>query len=499
MRKLVVLSLIGFLILAFGTVYAQEKKEEPKLEVKISGNIWTWSSWLRNNTEGAINTSNIAYDSVSSKYKPNGDGYDKTVAFMTSRARLKFDAIYGKNASGTIFFEMDSAKWGDGASGSVVQRNVMGHWSGDRAAVEVKNVYVDFGLPFIPVPVSMRVGLQPLNIRNPVFVYTDGMGITTNIKVDPANIQLLWFKPVENRLETADDSDVYGIHGNAKIGPITAGGYFLYYNMNAYPMPIYNVPDLAKASYSADFWWLGVYADGKVGPVGLNFDFIYDRGTVERRFANWRDTKYRGWATRLKIDYPWEAFNFGLIGMYATGADTRKTDPTGLPNASGTNRKVGTYVIPPGSETFGIFTEGIVFYGSGLNNTSSGIGVAANYTTVSRGSFGGTWMAKLYGSYKATPWYKVTLQGLYIGDTTKNGNTVGTARKADGETFRDDKTIGWEFDLINDFQIFKNLTYSVGLGVLFPGDGLKYWDSVREKNDKPKTPWAVLTQLAYSF
>ena len=107
-------------------------------------------------------------------------------------------------------------------------------------------------------------------------------------------------------------------------------------------------------------------------------------------------------------------------------------------------------------------------------------------------------MGKLYGSFKATPWYKVTFQGLYIGDTTKHGNTVGTARKADG-TLRDDKSIGWEVNLINEIQIYKNLKYSLGIGALFPGDGLRYYESASNLDDKPKTPWAVIGNLTYSF
>jgi hypothetical protein len=263
--------------------------------------------------------------------------------------------------------------------------------------------------------------------------------------------------------------------------------------MNTYPLQ-----DIAQSPNSADFWWLGLYADGKVGPVALNFDLIYDRGKVERRLDNWKDVKYRGWATRLKVDYPWEKMNFGGVFMWASGSDHRKTDATGLPNAAGTNRKVSGYVMPPGSEAFAIFTESIVFYGTGFNQTSSGIGVAGNYSTVSRGTIGGTWIAKLYGSYKATPWYKVTFQGLYIGDTTKRANTVGTARRWTGQ-LRDDSTIGWEFDLINEFQIYKNLNYKIGAGLLLPGDGLRYWDAVWGRNDKPKTPWALITNLTYNF
>ena len=93
-------------------------------------------------------------------------------------------------------------------------------------------------------------------------------------------------------------------------------------------------------------YWLGAYLDGKAGPVNVNFDFVYDYGSVDERdtrdkgagfltaFNNIPNVKYEGWMTRGKIDFPWEKFNFGSVFMYATGADTRRTSPSGLPGTT---------------------------------------------------------------------------------------------------------------------------------------------------------------------
>ena len=102
-----------------------------------------------------------------------------------------------------------------------------------------------------------------------------------------------------------------------------------------------------------------------------------------------------------------------------------------------------------------VLTESTVRVRAGNNGGTGG-------STVGRGSYGGTWFAKLYGQFKPAPWYRVTLFGMYIGDTTKNGNTLGNAVTASGNP-RDDKTIGWEFDLINDIQIYKNLQFVLGV------------------------------------
>jgi hypothetical protein len=129
---------------------------------------------------------------------------------------------------------------------------------------------------------------------------------------------------------------------------------------------------------------------------------------------------------------------------------------------------------------------------------------------VNRGAFGGTWFAKLYGSAKVTPWYQITLQGLYIGDTTKNGDTLGSAVKYPGTPLtilKDNTTIGWELDLINEIWIYKNLRWFIGAGVLWNKGALDLSRNVNPSatgtpiylNARPSTPWALRTRLIYTF
>lgn len=517
MKKFIVLNLSGLLIIFFSaTVYAQS------LDFKASGFIDTKSYWYKN-IPTSSNTSIVVYSRmpiigvVDPDFLPSKKAFNRTNTFMDSRGRLKFDAMMGKELSGTIYFEMDSTLWGEapgGHGGKISERGSMGAWTGDQAAVEVKNVYIDFAIPLIPglpsfgipAPMSLRVGLQPLSIRPEMVVYTDGMGINAGIMIDPVTINPLWFKAVEGDICTADDVDVFGLHANVKVSTFRLGGYGLYYNMNTYPLFVaFIAPPIAvglQGTQKADAWWLGVYADGKAGPVDLNFDFVYDYGKVESRLTpTVPDVKYRGWASRLKADYPWEKFNIGVVGMYASGADMKKTSATGLAGSStstGANStEVRSYVTPPGSESFAGFTEGLVYYPTWVNNSNLAF-YTPNYVSMGRGAIGGTWMAKLYGSYKATPWYKLTLQGMYIGDTTEHGNTSGNAVKSGTSTPRDDKTIGWEFGLINEINLYKNVKLDIGAGILFAGDALDY-QVTTTTNKSPSSPWCITTRLAYTF
>jgi hypothetical protein len=166
-------------------------------------------------------------------------------------------------------------------------------------------------------------------------------------------------------------------------------------------------------------------------------------------------------------------------------------------------------MVPVGSETGAANGESAVFYGMEAG-ASGGQGIADHhqYNQHSNGAFGGTWFAKLYGSYKITPWYKITLQGLYIGDTTRNGNTYGNARlnslvpTAAGVNalLRDDKFIGVELDMLNEFQIYKNFTAKVFGGYMWAGNAMDlYSGSIATGNFEMKNPWAIRTRFLYSF
>jgi hypothetical protein len=194
--------------------------------------------------------------------------------------------------------------------------------------------------------------------------------------------------------------------------------------------------------------------------------------------------------------------------MYASGLDANKTSTSGLPGTSVANpaaaprvsTEVGSYVTPVGSEQDTNNNESIVVFGTD-SGASGGIGIAktTNYYQVSRGAFGGLWFGKLYGSAKLLPWYKVTLQGLYVGDTTKHGNTLGNAVKTGTTALRDDKDVGFELDLINEIKIYKNLDFTFGGGYLWAGDAMDIKKGTLNANFSPKNPWAVRTKLIYTF
>jgi hypothetical protein len=199
---------------------------------------------------------------------------------------------------------------------------------------------------------------------------------------------------------------------------------------------------------------------------------------------------------------------------YFSGADLEKTSRQGLPGQETANdpvgavtgiptasTKVGSFVYPAGDVQWVIWGESL-FLGGNAPATAiaipQGLQSGSWNTNLSRGATGGTWIAKLFASAQATPWYKVTLWGLYIGDTTRHGNTLGDAVKFDG-TPRDDKSIGFELSLIQDINIYKNLIFTIGSGILFAGDALDQNIAGTNVNKSPKNPYMISTKLSYMF
>jgi len=502
MKKVITLCLFGLLVLAFSaTAYAQA----PKMEFKASGFIDMNTFWYRN-VETSETANGVYGPRDTAINSPTGGGFDKDSNNWTNeRMRLKFDFVTGKELSGSLFLEADSDRWGD-VSGD---RNKVGYWTGDRASLEVKNLYFDVGLPYfgIPVPMTARIGLQGMNLRPDIVGQIDGAGITLSGRFDPVTLTAQWFKAAEGKDAAADDSTAYTLKGDLRLGTMSVGAYGMYFNMNSYGISNQSATYGTNASYQGDVWWAGAYAQGKLGPLDIRAEGVYDKGKVEGYGTQTtaHDVKYEGYMGLVKATYPWERFAISGTLMYASGSDANRTSGTGLPGSTtalgiGTARstKVGSYVVPPGddSDFNGWDGVGIVMGSTVLNNaphysTSSG-------SVLTRGAAGGIWYGRLAVSTMLVPWYKITLAGAYYGDTTKNGNTLGSARRS-ATQLRDDDSIGWEFGLMNEIAVYKNLAWNIQLAYLFADDAFDEYNTATASNKSPKDPWLIGTRVIYSF
>jgi hypothetical protein len=520
MKKFTVLGLFALLVMVFSaTAYAQ-------IEFKASGMIATGFIWERNVTDGVPGAVVTPFGGqpFAANLPPNGTNaadsgmWNRPQSFSESYGSLRFDFATGKEITGTFLFEMINARSGMAFDGPVVTRAPeqasfdTGIWGFKGPEFRIVNYYIDFAVPYfgIPAPMNIRAGVQTFGIRPTFFISTPGFGITYTVKADPASFAFMWGKMADPKEAASNDSTMYAGDLKANFGNISVGTFLVYDKMKQYPVTDLQIPYGVSPDMKADIFWWGLYSDGKAGPVNYNFDFIYDFGKVKAYdnspLAGNPDVKYRGWVGQVKFNVPMEKFTFGGLGLYSSGADLRKTGEMGFPGEAALNggapaTKVGTFMNPPSSEGFVPWAESLFLGGDFSTLIGIPLGYIPDFTFGSqlhRGSFGGTWIAKLFASYQTTPSFKTTLQGLYIGDTTKHGNTLGNAVDADGNP-RNDNTIGWEFDLINNIMIYKNLHLTVEGGLLFAGKALEQNVPGTFENAKPRTPYCVATTLVYFF
>ena len=435
-------------------------------------------------------------------------GYDDSEAWMDTRFRLKFAAKANDYATGVIYFEGDSSRWGErevpvylanhgvpAGTNSFTRsgaRNAAGQWNSDRTAVELKQFYIDFKVPGVSdfAPTTIKAGIQGFSVRSHVLLYADGPGVEVNSQAGPVKFNLYWYKPEEGRDWKSDDADFYGAQVWVPgLLPVTPGGYILYLNANNYPLrsatavaapgPPVSVAETYPAEQRrADLFWVGAYADGKIGPVALKVDFVYSGGDIEARAGTGLvDVDLGGWTFFADVMYTLEMampIDIGGTFMYATGDDANDTDLDG-------------YKEPPGSEACYGGDWGIVYYPSAVND---GVRICnlTGGTAASDGKAGGTWFAKFYAGFKPLDWLKVKAYAMYIGDTVDNGDI-------NGDTVADDDDIGIEVGAVTDIQIYKNLKYSIGAGYLFAGDALQ----TGATKEDPDDPWAIVSQLIFTF
>jgi hypothetical protein len=536
MKKFVVLSFVGLLIMALSApVHAQ-------IDFKAYGGLFAGFVMHRNVTGGTPGQGITT--SFPSPYRPNdnpatgigtvpplGDqedgAWDKWAKFYSSYANIFLEWNAGKEVKGVFNIETVNFKSGTNtirqgpglAQGPQGLEFDTGLWDTRLGQTRLRTAYIQFAVPYfgIPVPMNVTAGIIPMATR-PAFIWatTNGAGIQIDVKPDPMAFTFTWGKMAEGKDAVADDSNFFSLEGRTKMGPATMGGYIIHQNMNTYPI-VYNSTAYGAPSsnFDSEMWWLGAYADTKLGPINLNLDFAIDRGKVMGRDSVTvaRDVKYRGFAAQAKITYPWEKFTFGGLLFYASGADQRKTGRAGTPGESvadpggapAVSSKVGSFVYPVGSAQWVVWAESMFLGGNFASLIAIPQGMApgggAWNVQVSRGALGGTWVAKIFASCQPAPWYKATLWALYIGDNTKHGNTLGDAVKGTGR-LRDDKTIGWELTLVQDISIYKNLTLSFGTGMLFAGDALDQFAGFIDDipiNKSPKNPYMLSSKLVYNF
>jgi hypothetical protein len=279
-----------------------------------------------------------------------------------------------------------------------------------------------------------------------------------------------------NNFEAGEDAQFYLTDANVGIGPAKVGVYFSYEKIrNQARVDAQPGSTGAGQQRDANFYWIGFYTDAKVAGINANLDFYYAGGEAEGR-AGFADVDYSGFLVKLIASYVWNKLEVGLGGFYVTGQDYNDADDW-----------TGVIVPNPANGMCAACGDSIV-----VSDGWAGTDVAAKAPGLV--GFGpqfwvGHWWVKMFGFYQVVPWLKLGGQVLYVGDTEDNGDAFIGANPSDGGE------IGWEFDVVAQVKLYKNLAWNTGFGYLFAGSAMRSPATGRIVND----PWSIVSNLRYAW
>jgi hypothetical protein len=448
-----------------------------------------------------------------------GDQWNDTHAWVRMGGNLTITARQSEDLYGVLGFNFSSSRWGE--SGLAFDDTHMGSWyrpnhdDSGTPSVLINEMFIDFRIP-PKLPIWVRIGAQPFVIRPWLVVNTVGPGITARTMIDPIKLSITggWAKKWEGVDWDCDDVDAFFGDIAIPIGPVRIGGFVWYEDHGTWlasywpvlPAPIGVVPDSGQRD-TAELYWFGFYADGKIGPVGMQFDFVYQGGDIDFDTSGWTDFGWgapgpnldiNAWVIRGVLDIsPIPRLTVGVGGLYATGMDLDDPDDieefTSVNGPDGVGRQQGL----PALQDFLLLTDGVMgivpFRGPGVGFVGGPI------------SIGGLWYVRGFAQYMATDWLRLVANFGWIGDTRDGGNkfsdivTGGPQDPAGSGLLRDDDDIGFEMDFGFNIALYKNLQWGVGFGYLFAGDALDQYNPVTNTNDGPADPWAITSAILYTF
>jgi hypothetical protein len=436
-----------------------------------------------------------------STFGVNDPQWNKTPWWLQMRGNIFIRAQASADLQGIFGIEVNSTRFGE-AEVVANPSGTAGKWNADAIAIQVKTMYIDFKVPEIPV--RFKVGIQPFQLRNPVFLYADAAGISSNVKLAAGDYTFnvnpflafmskggwggLPTQPAAPTDQTtADDAVLAGVDINAVIGDIKPGVFFAMQRRG-------QIYDTVMTEGDQNLWWLGVYTDAKFGNFAFTGDFIYNGGIDHRDkgvilingtdFVNpgtyatvgTNDVKHAGMMARGVLSYTMDKFLFGVGGLYSTGDNP------------GTPKKNEGYVMPWRSEGTKFNDDFLVLTGDwgyrepyGFQTTG---GLFKTWCTAGQG----TWYVRGFADFAVTDWLKLKFNTGYIGDTRNHADEFGT--DAD-----DDNYVGWEIDAGVQINIYKNLYFDNAFGYLIGGKALLGQGTGYRAQD----PWAFVSCLTYLF
>jgi len=404
-------------------------------------------------------------DNVTDGQDKKGGLYDDNIgSAFDQRLRFYMYFIASENLRVVTKYEINT-RWGQAPGGTSG-----GGWVGADAtsSIRVKNYYVEFNVP--QVPVRAELGVQGIAYMDGWVVDDDFSAAKfTVMQIDPFKIELGYIGAQNNNVYSEKENvDNWFLNASYKAGPFAASvlGFYQYghdTNVSTWSptatdyKTIYNqFVFLGGRGYSAtnnSLFDLGLDVSYKMDWMAVTAKFIKNLGGVDLtdNLTGVKQTMdYDGYMIEAKADFFFNPFTFNAGGFMTSGDSARATAAN--PNGS-TNPKdyEGYFRYPAGASHY--WSE-ILGFGV-LDNygmTGSQVATGSGYgTTDNMGSAvpTGIWTINIGGAWQVLKDTKVTAQYYYIGTTKK--------ALADSTTFKTSSEVGHEIDMYIDQKIVDGL------------------------------------------
>jgi hypothetical protein len=421
-------------------------------------------------------------DNVADGQDKKGGEFDDNGNWIDQRLRLFFDFVASERLELVTKWEVDT-QWGDGKTffDNGIFRQLKGSGGGvgaDAVNYEMKNVYIDFAIPYTPT--RARLGVQGIIHMYGWVVDDDFSAVRLITPIEPVTVDVGYIAASnEDVTSSEDDIDDWFLNIEYSQGPFSAG-LTLFYQYGH---------DTGVSTIQTDPTFRGVFeVIGIEGDVAFKNNKLFDLGISLGYKADWMAAKlnfvknfgdyewfgvsedrtirvaekvdYDGWMIEAGTDFLAGDFTFTLGGFFTTGSNFDELDKTPFRYPLGRSHYW--------SEILGFGTLDVNV--GGVNQTDHIFRSNGGYSAGEDPS--NLWTIMAGTAWQALRKTSLTLNYYYVG--THKGVISDFFLDSDvpDETFiNTSKSIGHEVDFYLDQDIFDGLTLRLVGAYLFAKDG----------------------------
>ncbi|HEU5361358.1 MAG TPA: hypothetical protein VFU42_09420 [Candidatus Deferrimicrobiaceae bacterium] len=373
------------------------------------------------------------------------DGIDESFGDIKYRLWVEAATDDGK-VKGVYAIEIGAIRFGDGSTLGGSTKG--GAFSGDGINIETRWAYTDFQLPGVASKARIMIGLMPFSVNN--FVWNEtAMGVQYKGAAGPTDLTLAWVRGKEDfnddtKDDLFEDLDALLARVDFKATETAKVGLFALYqgrnpgtdsNTAFSSSTQYQIKRLGNVDF--DIYTLGIDGSATFGNLFLNWDLIYQTGSLDDNTAVSRDIS--AYLAHADLGVKFGPTKLTYTVWYASGDDT--------PGDNDIENFMSTDVD---------FFDSIIFFEGGFTDD--------NYFTEAPHILDkGLFFNKLALDHQASEKLKVGAALLYL-QTAED--------LANGED-----ALGTEIDAYLSYKLYAGLEFALNLGYLISDDGMKNFGS----------------------